>query len=317
MTKCLGWIYRSLIGRRAVSIALATALLGFVAGGCGEPSQEEPEPPLELGSTSSLLQSDEDFSLEGMGTNGLGTHGLSTSGLSISAMSSAAFVDWFNQDPPLANSVMKYVVACAAAKSDRRAWTNPTTGITYKWKGSLGLTPGWASGTPATEVEQQVITACLAAHTNKYGRKVLFSVQGLDGRGSPIPTSDLERIVFSESEACFFGNLFRDEGIFAGSASVLPPSHSSVRACGLEAESSAEDLCAPIHHVNRCSEICVPDPSNRYFLSCTSNGKSYRALATRIMPRDIYACGDGVCQISESCGTGLTPNNCSDCGPCP
>jgi hypothetical protein len=302
MTKCL---------------ALATALLGFVAGGCGEPSLEEPEFPVELESASSLLNSDIDFSVEGMGTNGLSASGLSTSGLSLTAMSNPAFVTWFNQDPILANSVMKYVVACAVPRGERRTWTNPTTGILYKWRGALGLTPDWARGAPATEVEQQVITACLAANTNKYGKKVHFSVQGLNGRGNPIPISDLERRLFSEREACFFGNLFRDEGIFAGSASVLPPSYSSVRACGLEVASSTGDQCAPIQHVNPCDELCIPDPSNQYFLSCTYNGKRYRALTTRIMPRDIYVCGDGVCQISESCGTGLTPNSCMDCGPCP
>jgi hypothetical protein len=202
-------------------------------------------------------------------------------------------------------------------QASSRTWTNPSTSIQYTWNGILGLTPAWAGGSPATELEQQVITACLAAHTNKYGLRVPFSMQGLDATGTPIPVGALEFITYAGKEACFFGNLFLGEGIFAGNDSVLPVSHSSVRACGLEADSSTVDECPPIHHVNRCAELCIPDPQNNYYLSCTYNGKSYRAITTRIRALDIYVCGDGVCQVSESCGTGLTPNNCMDCGPCP
>jgi hypothetical protein len=47
------------------------------------------------------------------------------------------------------------------------------------------------------------------------------------------------------------------------------------------------------------------------------NGIAYRALSTRIKPTAQYICGDGICDISEKCGTGTTWNSCSlDCGPC-
>lgn len=251
----------------------------------------------------------------GLGTNGLGTNGLGTNGLSLNAMSTTEFVTWFNQDPELADMVMRYVVTCAVAHGSNRTWTNPATGVQYTWPGSQGLTPAWANGSPSTEIEQQVITACLAAHANKYSLHVPFSLQGLDATGTPIPVEPQEFITFSNREACFFGNVFQGEGIFAGSDGILPIWASSVRACGLDSESSTDE-CAPIQRVASCQTHCVPDPLNNYYLSCTYNGKTYRAITTRIRPLDIFVCGDGVCQISESCGTGLTPGNCRDCGPC-
>ncbi len=309
---------------------LPGVLFALLVSGCGVPTEQELAADPELQSESSSLRAHpprprgpgfhhmgtNGLGTNGLGTNGLITNGLITSGLSISAMNSTGFVTWFNQDPALADMVMKYIVTCAAAEGSSRTWTNPNTGVHYTWHGSLGLTPAWASGSAATEAEQQDITACLAAHTNKYGLQVPFSIQGLDATGAPIPVGPLEFLTYSVREACFFGNLFNGEGIFAGNDGTLGDALSSVRACGLEAVSDLTDECPPIHHVNPCQELCVPDAQNNYYLSCTYNGKSYRAMTTRIRPVDIFVCGDGVCQVSESCGTGLTPGNCGDCGPC-
>jgi hypothetical protein len=47
------------------------------------------------------------------------------------------------------------------------------------------------------------------------------------------------------------------------------------------------------------------------------NGVVYRPLTTRNKTTSIYTCGDGVCDPTESCGTGITPDNCYlDCGLC-
>lgn len=310
-------------------------LLMFLVSGCGVPSEQQladdpgllSEPsllrahnPRRVGMGRSITSSNglgtNGLGTNGLGANGLGANGLSTSGLSISAMNTPEFVTWFNQDPELAGMVMKYIVTCAVAESSSRTWTNPSTSVQYTWNGSLGLTPAWASGSPATELEQQLLTACLAAHTNKYGLHVPISLQGLDATGTPIPVGALEFATFSAKEACFFGNLFQGEGIFAGNDGVLSETASSVRACGLESDSDNVDECPPIHHVASCQTLCVPDALNNYYPSCTYNGKNYRAITTRIRPVDIFVCGDGVCQISESCGVGLTPGNCRDCGPC-
>ena len=328
MTMYCAFIRGPRLGRILRCTTLATVLLGVLAGGCGDPLLEEQgdlrggAPPVrERGNSSRALMGTNGMGTNGMGTNGMGTNGmgtngLKTSGLIVNAMDQSEFIDWFNQDPTLADMVMRYVVKCAVADGSSRVWTNPTTAISYEWTGSQGLTPGWASGQPATVVEQQLITACMAAHTNKYGVQVPISLQGLDANGTPLPVGPLEFSTFAQREACFFGNIFQGEGVYAGSDASLSSNNSSVRACGLEMPGTG-DKCEPIHHVESCSQICTPDPLGDFFTSCTYNGKSYRAITTRIRAEDVYVCGDGVCQISESCGTGLTAESCMDCGPCP
>ncbi|WP_224367475.1 hypothetical protein [Hyalangium versicolor] len=253
----------------------------------------------------------------GLGTNGLGTNGLGTNGLGTNGLGTTQFATWFNQDPGLTAMVMQYIVKCAVPAGSSRTWKNPKTKVQYTWLGELGLTPSWAGGMPATAVEQQVITSCLAAHANKFGVHVPFSIMGLDSSGSPIPIGTRELNDFPEKEACFFGNLFTQEGLFAGNDAVWSSADSSVRACGLEMSNpSGVDKCLPIHQVGRCSDFCVAESKHNYYLSCTYNGKNYRPMTTRLRHEDIYHCGDGTCQISESCGTGTTPGNCKDCGPC-
>ena len=40
-------------------------------------------------------------------------------------------------------------------------------------------------------------------------------------------------------------------------------------------------------------------------------------LLKRLREADVYRCGDGVCQFTESCGNGTQYDNCrSDCGRC-
>lgn len=42
----------------------------------------------------------------------------------------------------------------------------------------------------------------------------------------------------------------------------------------------------------------------------------YRAITTRIRTQEINFRGDGICQVSESCGTRNSPDKCIDCGLC-
>ena len=66
-----------------------------------------------------------------------------------------------------------------------------------------------------------------------------------------------------------------------------------------------------------CKSFCTLDPSKKFYTQCTYNGVTYLPITTRILPTDVYSCGDGVCQFTESCGTGGTYDNCFvDCGTC-
>lgn len=295
--------------------------LGVGGGGCGAAAElevgTEPLGVLELGE-----EAENGLSTNGLSTNGLSTNGLSTNGLSTNGLSTNGFSTWFNQDPTNAAALMKYVVRCAVASGQTRTFTNPLTGTTYTWTGSLGLATAWASGNAATELEQEVVSACLAAHANKYGINIPISVLGRTASGAVIPYTSSELSTYSEEEACFFGNLFNGTGVFAANdQGYLSASESTARACGLSSSATQSD-CPPIVHVGMCSSICERAGSSSdpkpYYLRCTHNGKNYRPIVTRIRPQEIYTCGDGTCQFTERCGTGTAYNNCrADCGTCP
>jgi hypothetical protein len=266
------------------------------------------------------------YSVEGngLGTNGLTgngicQNGLGAAGLDLARLGDSDFVDWFNDDPARSDMIMRYAYKCAAAEEASLAWTNPVTGQSYTWLGGLGLATSWVSGTPATVAEQQVVTACLGALVNKYGAHVTLAVEGRTATGEAIPPDPDELSTFSVREACFFGNLFTNEGVFVGvDHPAWDSSVSSVRACAIDNQEVGLSIaCPPEYYVGSCADSCTPDESGTFYESCTFNGVSYRPLVTRLSPSDVYTCGDGVCQISEHCGTGTEANDCSDCGPCP
>lgn len=278
------------------------------AVGCGPEGVQPGEPEVPTGTSWSIVTGN-GLSLNGLSLNGLSLNGLSFNGLSFNGLSTTSFRDWFEADPTLHDEVMKYVVACAVPSGESRTYTNPS-GISYTWNGSLGLATSWSSGQTATTAEEQVVSACLAAHANKYSLHVTISLLGLDGVGNPIPFTSQELTDYSVREACFFGNLFDGStGAFGANDGLsLASDESTARACGIP-NSEGQSQCAPMAYAGSCSQHCTRDATNTYYTSCTYNGATYRPLTTRINPVDIYRCGDGVCQVTESSGTCA-----ADCG---
>ncbi|MDY7230344.1 hypothetical protein [Hyalangium rubrum] len=289
---------------------------------------QEPWNPREDGDPSSATQSlagSNGLTLNGLVVNGLVVNGLVVNGLVVNGLdaqglSSPSFADWFSQDPALSDRVMKYVVYCAENWGVQKSYTHPATGITYTWNGWLGLAHNWASGDPATVVDQQLISACLAAHVNTYGMHVQLSLLGDKATNRPLYIAKGELEEYTTREACFFGNLFTGEGLYAGNdRNTLPPEKSTPRRCGLSQTLSGVDPeCAPIIRVGSCEQLsCTLDRDANYYRTCTYQGITYKVLTSRLRPSDVYTCGDGVCQVSECCGTGGTADNCGlDCGPC-
>jgi hypothetical protein len=323
----------STISRRHTAIAMANrsvllasaSLLALGASGCGGATAGAEQ----VGAAAAALSvanglSPNGMSRNGMSRNGMSRNGMSRNGLSLTAFKSTDFQTWFNEDPASSNEVMTYTVKCAAPAGKSFTWKNPATGITYTWSGLLGLAPGWASGQATTEAEEQVITACLAAHVNKFGMHVDMSVLGESATDVPIPLGPNELTTFSTREACFFGNVFADEGVYVGLDHALwSSSYSSARACAFDIFGVGPSAdCPPINNVGFCGLMCPRDPSGNYYSSCTIwvNGgwKTYLPITTRIRSSDVYRCGDGVCQFTEGCGTGTSAASCqADCGPCP
>ena len=291
--------------------------LGSVTG-CGVAEEGSGLEQEALGTQESEVATAEEMATFGLSTNGLSTNGLGLNGLSTNGLQTTTFKNWFEADRALHASVMKYIVMCALPQGQSRSYTSLTTGQTYTWNGLLGLAPNWSSGSLPTVDEQQVITACLAAHTNKFGLNIKVSVLGRSAQNVEIPYTSAELASYSEREACFFGNTFNNEGIFAANdRTFLKAAESTTRACGLSSKQSSTD-CSPMVHVDACKTYCTLDATKTYYVSCTYNGVTYKPLTTRIRPVDIYQCGDGVCQFTEKCGTGNAYDSCNaDCGACP
>lgn len=249
------------------------------------------------------------FSSNGLSSNGLSSNGLSSNGLSSNGLQSAAFSTWFNANLGSADAVMHYVVLCAAPFGATRTWTNPSTGVQHVWFGWLGLATSWAAGSAASQAEQQIISACLAAHVNRFGSYVPISVQGTSAQGVPIPVLSGELTLFSKKEGCFFGNVFNGEGVWVGDDTTLTPDLSTTRCAG---GGMAFD-CTPVAWAGKCASLCTTPKDATAYASCSINGKTYSAITTRLLTSSIYRCGDGFCQTSESCGTKEGTKRWSDC----
>lgn len=252
--------------------------------------------------------------------NGLSPNLLGLNGLRANGLKTVQFDKWFSADPVAANAMMKYLVKCSLPFAETLTYT-ADDGSTWSWPGMFGLAPRWASGKAIPEDEQELVSACVAAHANKYGAHVPISVLGRRADGAPLPVTEAELAGFPLREGCFFGNLFHKDGVFSGDDRTLSlgDADSSLRACALAycSGGGASSNCAPMRYAGNCSDICKPDKSGLYYASCKVHGKSYRALSTRIRPEVNFTCGDGVCQATESCGTGTSFDNCGlDCGPC-
>jgi hypothetical protein len=254
----------------------------------------------------------------GLANNGLANNGLANNGLANNGLSNAAFSSWFGADPAFADMVMTYAVRCAHPAGSTISYTYG--GTTYTWPGALGLAPSWSSGAAATEAEQQVVTACMAALVNRFGLNVPISLQGKSVTGQAIPLAYKELETYSVKEGCFFGNFFAGEGVYVGSDhTAYSDAYSTARACAFDTSlAGSATACPPIYQVGACDQNCTKEPYTSYYSTCNVNGKSYRAVTTRLKGSAIYRCGDGVCQFTESCGWGDSFDSCrADCGRCP
>ncbi|CAM4015510.1 hypothetical protein [Corallococcus exiguus] len=293
---------------------LTVAVLG---AGC-DPGGREPAPADPLATQEQAALSYNSLSYNGLSFNGLSFNGLSFNGLSFNGLSSTAFASWYGANPALAAEVMRYIVRCAIPEGQTRTYTDAQTNTVHTWTGLLGLAPGWAGGAPATEAEQQIVSACLAAHSNPFGVSVPISVLGRDGLGVAIPASEGELATFARPESCFFGNLFQGQGLYAGSQNPpLDATQSTTRACAVVDGSGMPRMtCAPLIYVGSCSDVCTQEGTT--FASCTVGGVSFQPLTTRVRDSDLSVCGDGTCQVTESCGASNSYNACAaDCGACP
>ena len=297
-------------GLRARSMAGAVGAIALLAlaGGCTAQTSDVEQ----VGATRQALDSE-----NGLSVNGLSNNGLSNNGLSAAGVGSAAFSTWFtaNNDGRAAQ-LMHYVIRCALPSGASITYTD-SGGVQHTWEGVLGLAPLWAAGSAIPLAEQQLMSACLAAHVNRLGWNVPLSVLGVKSNGSLIPLDVGESATYTVPEGCFFGNLFNNQGIFSATdpSGIGRDGATSGRQC---AQQGAPN-CTPLTNLQTaCSDICTrASGSSTVWASCTHGGVSYAAITTRLRPQDIFACGDGICQATESCYDENTDTGCyDDCGAC-
>jgi hypothetical protein len=311
-------------------IGLAAAAAFAVATGCGGAAQQNDtrlsrlaaERAADLDSENglwALALDGVDVAYTGEMVNGMPPNLLDVNGFSPFGVSTDGFLGWFASDPQTADMIMKYLTRCSLPAGSSLQFEY--NGVQYSWDGLLGLAPVWAQDYPIPEIEQQLVTACLAAHANKYGAHVPISVLGRTSTGDTIPLADNELSDYPITEGCFFGNLFQGQGAFSANDRVQPldETQSSSRACAMADPTNpgAPSNCPPIQFAGNCRDICQPSADGTFYESCQVNGVVYRPLTTRNKTTSLYTCGDGICDFTEHCGTGSTPDSCYlDCGAC-
>jgi hypothetical protein len=226
--------------------------------------------------------------VNGINVNGLapgaGTNGLAELGLSSAGVSSPAFAAWFARDPAYSDMVMKYLSQCALPAEASLSFSQ--AGNTYAWSGVFGLAPTWAAGAAIPAAEQELVSACLAAHTNPKGQHVRISVRGYHADGSAIPVTSEESAGYSFREAAFFGNLFDGSGVFvAPERDILDPSVSTPRGCA--AELGVPGACGRMAQAGQAAERCTAGADHATYAACTVNGRAFRPVQVFLRDSDV------------------------------
>jgi hypothetical protein len=248
-----------------------------------------------------------------------GTNGLAENGFQASAFEDPRFKAWFSNDPGYSDMVMRYVARCVLDEGATLSYDHvgPDGSLTqYAWTGALGIAPKWTTG-PIGEVEQQLVTACLAAHVNGLGQHVTVSLRGFLENGQKIKVVEGEESGWRFAEACFFGNLFVHQGVFdALMPDSLDPVVSTPRGCAAEFGKPGE--CKPMLQAGKCADLCTLGDDGKTWADCTLKKEDgtqlhFKPVQVFLQDSDVYRCGDGVCQS-------LTENSTTcpvDCGAPP
>jgi hypothetical protein len=170
-------------------------------------------------SATDAISSQNSLSENALSTNKLSSNKLSSNKLSSNKLSSNSLE--FNTAPnwdvgggvqgettPQGKELLRYLAKCALP-----------AGVTLvngadAYPGLLGLAPGWESS-PLTVADQQKISACLGAHTNKFGRSVPISVRWDSSYSA-------DEATYNYADAAFFGNYFADGRIYACALPMVP-----------------------------------------------------------------------------------------------
>jgi alpha-tubulin suppressor-like RCC1 family protein len=273
------------LGRHGARARLGAPLIAFavVAAACADAGPgEQAEPSAGVGAR---LTSENGLRENGLRENGLRENGLRENGLRENGLATLAFKTWFDRDRARAANVMQYVAKCALRADQALAYTDGA-GQSYRWPGSLGLAPGW-NARAATVAEQEWVSACLMAFTNKCGNNVTVSLRA-PTEGAPeterFPLEAGEATGWSYQEGAFFGNLFDPAG--PDSNGCDGGGGNGFVQVGLGRECGSDTANCGYKAQGLCSSKCtISTNGDKYYKSCTANGKTYaRVITTYLDP---------------------------------
>ncbi len=237
--------------------------------------------------------------------NSLSTNALTLNQLAINALSTHEIEKGELKLNPEATSgieetdegreLLKYIASCALPLGKEISTT--VSGVTYTFKGNLGLAPEWLNA-PLSEIGQRWVSACLLAHVNAFGVKVPISVRGPHPAINEISKEEQEE--FPVEEAAFYGNLFQnmnDKYVCAGSHEKTSSEYLQLRVCSevpgpnnlTKCEFFSMGSCGPADKKtsNQTSIACNgKDNTNGFFTSCHAGDKTYEEVITIYLKKE-------------------------------
>ncbi|WP_437525530.1 hypothetical protein WME79_38860 [Sorangium sp. So ce726] len=230
----------------------------------------------ELNTSAEAIVGGNALSANALTINALSANALSANALSANALrpEAASALKAPGERGDLFRSLVKYTVSCALKESQsfRFSWTD-RAGVTHKevYPGHLGLAPQW-DRRPLDDEGKRMVSACLAAHTNRYGVSVSISMRS---RQNPlhheVGCGELDE--YPHVEGAFWGNLFSETPYLRAcyNPANVDVARAAKRDCAaghLDADGDLEG-CGMIEIVGRCKEYCGKlNRSGEYYKEC-------------------------------------------------
>ncbi|WP_438015716.1 hypothetical protein WMF18_33300 [Sorangium sp. So ce315] len=246
----------------------------------------------DLGASADALASGNALSYNALSYNALSYNALSYNALSYNALrpEAASALKDPGEGGDLFRTLVKYTVSCALTESQtfRFSWTD-AAGATHDevYHGELGLADGWGRG-PLDAAGKQIVSACLAARTNRYGVSVVISMRSHEKPLRHEVGSD-ERAAYPLVEGAFWGNLFAAKPYLRAcyNEAGVDQSRAALRDCAaghVDGEGDVEG-CGMIEIVGACQDRCSKlHPPGQYHKDCVDpdSGKTRYVVTTAL-----------------------------------
>ncbi|WP_437645617.1 hypothetical protein [Sorangium sp. So ce362] len=239
-----------------------------------------PELALEADGEAANVDSSADALVSGnaLSYNALSYNALSYNALSYNALSyntlrpaAASALQDSGIGGDLFRMLVKYTVSCAldASQAFRFSWTD-VAGTTHDevYHGELGLADEWRRG-PLHAAGKQIVSACLAARTNRYGASVVISMRSHEKPLRHEVDRD-EREAYPHVEGAFWGDLFAETPYLRAcyNEANVEASRAARRDCAAGSGDEAEP-CGMIEIVGSCQDHCSKlHPPGQYYKDC-------------------------------------------------